>query len=65
MIMDERARRLLTVIGALTQVLPGTCTAPHLGSSASTPLFGHLDQMTDRQRGVNPEAHRLMSQGSA
>jgi hypothetical protein len=63
MIMDERARRLLTVIGVLTQALPGTCAAPYLGSPASTPLFGHLDQMTDSQRRVNPEAHRLISQG--
>ena len=63
MIMDERARRLLTAIGVETRALPGTHAAPYLGSPASTPLYGHLDQMADQQRRVNPEAHRLIGQG--
>jgi hypothetical protein len=63
MIMDERARRLLTALGVVTQPLPGTHTAPYLGSPASTPLYGNLVQMTDLQRRVNPEAHRLIGQG--
>jgi hypothetical protein len=64
MIMDERARRLLTAVGVLTHTLPGTRAAPYLGSPASTPLYGHLAQMADLQRRVNPEAHRLIGQGA-
>lgn len=64
MIMDERARRLLNATGVITQHLPGTRTAPYLGSPASTPLYGHLAQMADLQRRVNPEAHRLIGQGA-
>jgi hypothetical protein len=64
MIMDERARRLLAATDVVTQPLPGTRTAPYLGSPASTPLYGHLAQMADRQRRVNPEAHRLIGQGA-
>ncbi len=63
MIMDERARRLLTGTGVLTQPLPGTHAGPYLGSTASTPLYGNLAQMADVQRRVNPEAHRLIGQG--
>ena len=64
MIMDERARRLLSATGVVTQPLPGTRAAPYLGSAASTPLYGHLAQMADVQRRVNPEAHRLIGQGA-
>ncbi len=63
MIMDERARRLLSAIGVMTQPLPGTGAAPYLGSPASTPIYGHLDQMADLQRRLNPDAHRLIGQG--
>jgi hypothetical protein len=63
MIMDERARRLLTGIGVMTQPLPGTHAAPYLGSPASTPLYGNLVQMAEMQRRVNPDAHRLIGQG--
>ncbi len=63
MIMDERARRLLSAIGVMTQPLPGTHAAPYLGSPASTPIYGHLDQMADLQRRLNPDAHRLIGQG--
>ncbi len=64
MIMDERARRLLSATGVITAPLPGTRTAPYLGSQASTPLYGHLAQMADLQRRANPEAHRLIGQGA-
>jgi hypothetical protein len=63
MIMDERARRLLTGTGVLTQPLPGAHAGPYLGSVASTPLYGNMAQMADLQRQVNPEAHRLIGQG--
>ncbi len=63
MIMDERARRLLTSTGVLTHRLPGTNAEPYLGSPASTPVFGHVAQMIDGQRRINPDAHRLISMG--
>jgi hypothetical protein len=63
MIMDERARRLLTATGMLTQRLPGTNTEPYLGSSASTPVYGHLAQMKDVQRRINPDGYRLITLG--
>lgn len=63
MIMDERARRLLTGMGVMTQPLPGMRPGPYLGSPASTPLYGNLAQMADLQRRDNPDAHRLIGQG--
>jgi hypothetical protein len=63
MIMDERARRLLTAIGVRTSALPGTRAAPYLGSPASTPLYLHLAEMLDNQRRTNPEGYRLIGQG--
>jgi hypothetical protein len=63
MIMDERARRLLTGTGVLTQPLPGTHPGPYLGSTESTPLYGNMAQMADVQRRINPEGHRLIGQG--
>lgn len=63
MLMDERARRLLTAASVMTQALPGTRPGPYLGSPASTPLYGHLAKMADMQRRLNPDAHRLIGQG--
>lgn len=63
MIMDERARRLLTIVGVMTQAIPGTRAAPYLGSAASTPIYLHFAQMLDTQRRINPEGYRLIGQG--
>jgi hypothetical protein len=63
MIMDERARRLLSAVGVRTNALPGTRVAPYLGSPASTPLYLHLAEMLDHQRRANPEGYRLVGQG--
>jgi hypothetical protein len=63
MLMDERARRLLTSIGCLTFALPGTAPGPYLGSAASTPLWANVPHMMDHQRRINPDAFRLVSQG--
>lgn len=63
MIMDERARHLLSATGVMTRPLPGTHAAPYLGSPASTPVYGHFAEMADLQRRTNPEAHRLIDLG--
>jgi hypothetical protein len=63
MIMDERARRLLSASGITTERLPGTAAGEYLGSPASTPLFGDLTTMFDVQRRLNPEAYRMVFQG--
>lgn len=63
MIMDERARRLLSAAAIVTQVLPGTGAGAYLGSATSTPLYGHLAQMADTQRRINPDAYRLIGHG--
>lgn len=63
MILDERARRLLSAVGAVTQVLPGTRAGHYLGSAQSTPLWGHLPTMYDRQRREHPDAYRLIFEG--
>ena len=63
MILDERARQLLTACGLVTRALPGTHPAPYLGSPASTPVYGHLAEMADVQRRLNPDAYRLIGQG--
>lgn len=63
MIMDSRARNLLSGLGLQTQVLPGTNTGPYLGSDNSTPLWANLHKILERQRGDSPDAYRLISQG--
>ena len=63
MILDDRARRLLNAVGVYTHPLPGTRPGPYLGSGASTPLWGDLVQMADRQRRTDPDAHRLINLG--
>jgi hypothetical protein len=64
MIMDERARRLLTSISCPTNLLPGTEPGAYLGSTTSTPLWASVPDMMDYQRRANPEAHRLVSDGA-
>jgi hypothetical protein len=63
MIMDARARRLLSASGLQTQTLPGTAEGEYLGSPKSTPLWGHLGDMFALQRRTNPDAYRLIYQG--
>lgn len=62
-VLDERVRRLLGSVGLLTRVLPGTRTAPYLGSSASTPVFAHCAPVLDAQRRRFPDAYRLVTLG--
>jgi hypothetical protein len=63
MIMDARARRLLSASGMHTQMLPGTSEGEYLGSARSTPLWADLRRMFDLQRQANPDAYRLIFQG--
>ena len=63
MIMDERARRLSSSIGFITQALPGTEPGPYLGSPKSTPLWANVPKMIDNQRHLNPDGFRLVSEG--
>jgi len=63
MMLDEQVRSLLTSLGLLTHALPGTMTAPYLGSPSTTPVYGHCAQMLDGQRQQNPDAYRLVAQG--
>ncbi|WP_250445799.1 hypothetical protein [Actinotalea sp. C106] len=62
-VLDERVRRLLHSVGLLTQVLPGTSTAPYLGSAASTPVFARCAPVLDNQRQQFPDAYRLVTLG--
>ncbi|MET0928706.1 MAG: hypothetical protein ABWX74_04280 [Aeromicrobium sp.] len=63
MIMDSRARQLLTSLGMQTQLLPGTKTGAYLGSASSTPLWANIGRGLEQQRQDSPEAHRLVTQG--
>ena len=63
-VLDERVRRLLGSVGILTRQLPGTATAPYLGSTASTPVYAHFTPMLDNQRREFPDAHRLVTLGT-
>jgi len=63
MIMDARARRLLSAVGLQTHALPGTAEGEYLGSPRSTPLWAHLREMFGLQRQANPDAYRLIYQG--
>jgi hypothetical protein len=62
-IMDEHARRVLTMAGYVMPALPGTAPAPYLGSPSSTPMYGHFANVMDAQRRLNPDAYRLMTMG--
>ena len=63
MIMDARARRLLSMLNLETHVLPGTVAAPYLGSAASIPIFADVNQMMEVQRRLNPDGNRLIEDG--
>lgn len=62
-ILDERVRRLLDSVGILTRPLPGTSTAPYLGSQASTPIYVHSAPTLEYQRRHFPDAYRLVILG--
>lgn len=64
MMLDERARRLLAMVGFVPRPIPGTAPAPYLGSAATTPLVGNVADMIDMQRRRNPDAYRLISLGA-
>lgn len=63
MIMDARARRLMTAVGCETFALPGTRPGPYLGSEESTPVWTNVARMLDVQRRDNPEGFRLVGMG--
>ncbi len=61
-ILDDQARRVFAALD-LTQVpLPGTSSAPYLGSASSTPVYFHAS-MLDASRRNNPESYRMVIQG--
>ena len=62
-VLDDRVRELLDVVSLPLGPIPGAWAAPYLGSTVSTPVFGHCGPMIDRQRRINAEAHRLISLG--
>lgn len=62
-VLDQRVRRLLSMVGLPTQPLPGTRTAPYLGSPASTPVYAHCAPVLDDQRRNFPDAYRLVTLG--
>lgn len=61
-ILDEQARRVLAALDYTHLPLPGTKSAPYLGSASSTPVYYHAS-MLDAQRRANPESFRLVIQG--
>jgi hypothetical protein len=62
-VLDERVRRLLSSVGIITHPLPGTSTAPYLGSGSSTPVYCHFGPMLENQRQRFPDAYRLVTLG--
>lgn len=64
MIMDAQPRRLLSSLGLQTYALPGTGSGEYLGSADSTPLWANLHRIFDRQRQDDPDAYRLIFQGT-
>lgn len=63
MILDARARRLLSMLSLEGQVLPGTRAAPYLGSSASIPIWADVPLLMREQRRLNPDAHAMIDRG--
>jgi hypothetical protein len=64
MIVDARARRVISSIGCETFVLPGAGPGSYLGSAVSTPVWFNVARMLDVQRRENPEGFRLVGQGT-
>lgn len=62
-ILDSQIRRILNSADYIMPALPGLAPAPYLGSSESSPVYGHCATMVDVQRRLNPDAYRLMSLG--
>ena len=62
-ILDDRVRHLLGSVGILTRALPGTASAPYLGSGSSTPVYANFAPMVENQRKNYPEAYRLVTLG--
>jgi hypothetical protein len=62
-ILDEQARRVLAALDYTHVALPGTSSAPYLGSAKSTPVYYHA-AMLDAQRRANPESYRMVILGS-
>jgi hypothetical protein len=62
-VLDQRVRRLLSIVGLPTQPLPGTRPAPYLGSPSSTPVYAHCAPVLDDQRRNFPDAYRLVTLG--
>ncbi|WP_199424151.1 hypothetical protein [Actinotalea solisilvae] len=62
-VLDERVRRMLGAVGLASRALPGTTTAPYLGSAASTPVYTVCAPTLDAQRTRFPDAHRLVTLG--
>ena len=64
MIIDARARRLLSMLNLEGYVLPGTMAAPYLGSAASVPIWADVPSLLTVQRRVNPDAHEMIDRGT-
>ncbi len=62
-VLDERVRRMLGSVGLASRALPGTTTAPYLGSAASTPVYTLCAPTLAAQRTRFPDAHRLVTLG--
>lgn len=62
-VLDDRVRRLLDSVGIVTRTLPGTSTAPYLGSPRSTPVYVLRSFLFDQQRRDFPDAYRLVTLG--
>lgn len=62
-VLDERVRRMLGSVGLTSRALPGTTTAPYLGSAASTPVYTVCAPTLAAQRSRFPDAHRLVTLG--
>lgn len=63
MIMDAKARELLTAVGIHTETLPGTFTGEYLGSAESTPVWADIHRGLEQMRQYSPDAYRLIYHG--
>lgn len=62
-ILDDKVRGLFASIGVHLHAIPGTTTAPYLGSPASTPVYFDIAAMLDLQRRESPDTYRLVTLG--
>ena len=63
-IVDAVVNGMLESAGIVFTPLPGAVAAPYLGSAASTPVYGLVEEQIKTLRRLRPDSHRLITTGA-